>query len=75
MNPSLQNEEQKRERSWSAQERWRLIQEAIAWAETQATVRRNTPQSRLAEQSRKIAFTDKSAGTTLRQSGARYPAR
>lgn len=37
-------EEQKRERCWNPQERWRVIQEMIAWADVQATVRRNTPQ-------------------------------
>ena len=51
----LQQEELKRERHWDARERWRLILEAIAWAETQATVRRNTPQRCLAEQARKLA--------------------
>jgi hypothetical protein len=36
-------EEEKRERMWDPGERWRVIQETIAWAEAQATVRRNTP--------------------------------
>jgi hypothetical protein len=56
MNRLIQHEELKRERSWSDQERWRLIQEAIVWAEAQSTVRRNTPKSRLEEQARKLAF-------------------
>lgn len=36
-------EEAKRERNWNGAERWRVIQATIAWAESQATVRRNTP--------------------------------
>jgi hypothetical protein len=38
-------EEQRREAAWDPAERWRILQEAIAWAESQATVRRNTPES------------------------------
>jgi hypothetical protein len=36
-------EELKREAHWEPAERWRVIQEMIVWAESQATVRRNTP--------------------------------
>jgi hypothetical protein len=36
-------EESKREAHWDPVERWRVIQEMIVWAESQATVRRNTP--------------------------------
>lgn len=36
-------EERKREAHWDPVERWRVIQEMIAWADSQATVRRNTP--------------------------------
>jgi hypothetical protein len=36
-------EELKREAHWDPAERWRVIQEMIVWAESQATVRRNTP--------------------------------
>ncbi len=36
-------EEQKREAAWDPAERWRVIQATITWAESQATVRRNTP--------------------------------
>lgn len=46
-------EEIKRDRCWSPQERWRVIQETITWAEQQTTVRRNNPASCLAEQRRK----------------------
>ena len=35
-------EERKREAHWDPAERWRIIQEMIAWADSQATVRRNT---------------------------------
>jgi hypothetical protein len=37
-------EESKRHRNWQPQERWLAIQEMIAWAEGQATVKRNTPE-------------------------------
>jgi hypothetical protein len=40
--PVLQ-EHDKRERAWTPAARWRAIQETIAWAEAQATVKRNTP--------------------------------
>ena len=46
-------EEIKRDWHWTARERWRLLQEAITWAERQATVRRNTAESCLKEQARK----------------------
>lgn len=65
MNPLIQREELKRERSWTSQERWRLIQKAIAWAETQSTVRRNTPHDRLEEQARKLAFMTKSSAVPV----------
>jgi hypothetical protein len=35
-------EEQKRDAAWDPAQRWRALQEMIAWAESQATVRRNT---------------------------------
>ena len=37
-------EERKREANWSAAQRWRVMQETITWADSQATVRRNTAQ-------------------------------
>lgn len=37
------HEHEKRERAWTPAARWRAIQETIAWAEAQATVKRNTP--------------------------------
>ena len=36
-------EEQKREAAWDPVERWHALQNMIAWAESQATVHRNTP--------------------------------
>jgi hypothetical protein len=36
-------EEKKRDAAWDPAQRWRALQEMIAWAESQATVRRNTP--------------------------------
>jgi hypothetical protein len=48
-------EEIKRDRHWDPRDRWRLIQEAITWAEAQVTTgKRNEPQSCLREQERKL---------------------
>ena len=47
-------EEQKREAHWDPAERWRVLQETITWAESQATVRRNTPQRCLELQAAKL---------------------
>jgi hypothetical protein len=38
-------EHDRRERAWVPAERWQALQETIRWAESQATARRNTPQS------------------------------
>ena len=38
-------EHERRERVWQPAARWQAIQETICWAESQATARRNTPQS------------------------------
>ena len=38
-------EHERRERAWPPAARWQAIQETIRWAESQATARRNTPQS------------------------------
>jgi hypothetical protein len=48
------HEEQKREAQWDPAERWRVLQATITWAESQATVRRNTPQRRLELQAAKL---------------------
>ena len=48
-------EEARRERHWDPAVRWRVLQETIAWAEAQATVRRNSKAARLAEQRKKLA--------------------
>ncbi len=45
-------EELKRERAWDPALRWKVLQETITWAETQDTVRRNTPKAALAAQAR-----------------------
>jgi hypothetical protein len=48
-------ESAKRLRNWDRAEQWRVLQQTIAWAERQATVRRNTPAACLREQQRKLA--------------------
>lgn len=57
-------EEAKRERNWKPQTRWKIIQATIAWAEEQATVRRNRPAAALKEQVRKL--TGRRPGTSTR---------
>ena len=37
-------EHRRREACWDPALRWQVLQETITWAESQATVRRNTPQ-------------------------------
>ena len=48
------SEEQKREAHLDAAERWRLLQATITWAESQATVRRNTRERYLELQAAKL---------------------
>jgi hypothetical protein len=48
-------ESAKRLRNWDRAEQWRVLQQTIAWAERQATVRRNTPAACLREQQRKLS--------------------
>ena len=43
-NELKRSEEQKREAHWEPAQRWRVIQEMIAWADSQATGGRNTKQ-------------------------------
>jgi hypothetical protein len=38
-------EHERRDRAWQPAARWQALQETIRWAESQATARRNTPQS------------------------------
>lgn len=52
----LQQEEAKRLRNWDPAARWKAIQATIAWAESQQTFRRNTPEACLREQRRKLAM-------------------
>jgi hypothetical protein len=65
----IRREEAKRQRCWDPAARWKVIQETIAWAEAQATVRRNTKEACLANQQRILAEraayeTRKSASST-----------
>jgi hypothetical protein len=48
------SEERKREAHWDPAVRWRVLQATITWAESQATVRRNTPQRCLELQAAKL---------------------
>ncbi len=48
-------EERKREAAWDPAQRWHVLQQTITWAESQATVRRNTPQKCLALQRAKLS--------------------
>lgn len=48
------SEELKREANWDRAERWRVLQATITWAESQATVRRNTPERCLELQAAKL---------------------
>ncbi len=48
-----EKEEAKRDSHWDPLTKWNLLQETIAWAEAQSTVKRNTRENRLAEQARK----------------------
>jgi hypothetical protein len=50
------SEEAKRERMWNAQQRWRVLQETITWAESLPNVRRNTRQACLALERAKLRF-------------------
>lgn len=50
-----EREEEKRDRHWDPAERWRVIQETITWAESQAAVKRSSPANRLREQALKRA--------------------
>jgi hypothetical protein len=49
-------EEEKRERHWDPAVRWRLIQELITWADSQAPVGRNTRERCLELQREKLRF-------------------
>jgi hypothetical protein len=51
-------EEQKRAAAWDPLERWKAIQAAIDWAESQATVRRNTPARCIELERAKLAGND-----------------
>lgn len=57
-------EERKREAAWNAAERWRALQETITWADSQATVRRNTPEKCLLLQRAKLSDGGSGDGVT-----------
>ncbi|MHC4405967.1 MAG: hypothetical protein ACYTG0_40520 [Planctomycetota bacterium] len=48
-------EQRKREANCNPAARWRVLQETITWAESQATVGRNTPQKCLVLQRAKLS--------------------
>ncbi len=48
-------EQRKREANWDPAQRWRVLQETITWADSQATIRRNTPQKCLELQKAKLS--------------------
>jgi hypothetical protein len=56
----LAAEEAKRNAAWTPAERWRVIQETIAWADQQRTVRRNTKETALRLQAEKLLQFEKS---------------
>jgi hypothetical protein len=56
-------EEAKRERNWDPALRWSVVQDTIAWAAEQATVRRNTPAACLANERRILEAMAKAAKT------------
>ena len=51
----IQREQAKRDRNWDPSERWQAYLNTLAWAESQATVRRNTKEACLAHQKRLLA--------------------
>ena len=51
-------EERRREAAWDPAQRWRILQQTITWAESQVTVRRNTPQVCLQLQKAKLSRDD-----------------
>jgi hypothetical protein len=55
----INQEEAKRLRNWNPQNRWLAMQEMITWAESQATVRRNTKEARLEHQRQLLARFEK----------------
>jgi hypothetical protein len=47
-------QEKLRDKMWDRAARWKVIQETIAWAESQKTCRRNTPARCIEEERRKL---------------------
>jgi hypothetical protein len=58
MNNDLkQREDEKRERCWDPREQWRVLQETIAWIDSQQRVPRNSPAGCKAAERRRMAST------------------
>lgn len=55
MDATLENEEQKRERNWNPLMRWKVLQETIAWVDSQQPVPRNSRTACLRLQAEKLA--------------------
>jgi hypothetical protein len=51
----ISEEEKKRWRNWDPKLRWQALQNAIAWADSQCAVRRNSKEGCLANQRRLLA--------------------
>jgi hypothetical protein len=53
MNAELKkSEEEKRDRCWNPRARWRVIEQTIAWVDSQQAIPRNSRQACLANQER-----------------------
>ena len=50
-----QTEETKREQCWSAQQRWAVLQQTIAWVDQQQPISRNSPRACIEKQTRLLA--------------------
>ncbi len=48
-------EEEKRERNWDPVQRWQVLMETIAWADSQAAVPRNSRESCLQRQRKHLS--------------------
>jgi hypothetical protein len=48
----VRREEEKRERCWDARERWRVLQQTIAWVDSQQPMPRNSRKACLSNQAR-----------------------
>jgi hypothetical protein len=53
-------EERKREQCWNPRQRWRVLQEMIAWVDAQQKVPRNSPAACLAKEGRLLPRANRS---------------